>query len=152
VSSSTLQRRRGSLPAEVQALEEPKRRAWEVLADGGRWRDAAAAAGVPIGTVWLWGKQTPAFRAMLTGRIVGQADAAADMVDRTFDEALASDADDKAKARGLRCAMHIQKQVVQVAAPSVLAHAGGVSVNINLGSVLADSLPAPPIDIDVPDV
>ena len=149
MSSSTLQRRKGSKPPEVQALPEWQQVAWQALADGLRWKDAAALSGHSIGELWALSRREP-FRSLRSARVAASLDSAGDMVDKALHQGLESE-DAKAQALGLRAAMHVQK-VASSSDAAALAHAGGVSVNINLGSVLAASLPAPPIDIDVPDV
>lgn len=149
MSSSTCQRRRGSLPAEVQALPEWQQVAWQALADGLRWKDAAALSGHSVGEIWALSRREP-FRSLRSARVAASLDSAGDMVDKALQQGLESD-DAKQQALALRAAMHVQRVASSNEAAS-LAHAQGVSVNINLGSVLADSLPSPPIDIDVPDV
>ena len=96
------------LPEPVQALTEPQQRAWTALAEGGRWRDAAQAAGAPVSTVWRWAR-FPIFRSMLDQRFMPLYDPAIDVMGKALDRALDDEADGRAIDTGLKAAQMVQR-------------------------------------------
>lgn len=72
------------LPPAVKALSAPKRAAWQALAEGRRFKDAAAAAGVTVHTVWRWCRDEP-FATMHSHRLIPHLDAASDAIGDALD-------------------------------------------------------------------
>ena len=94
-----------ALPEPVQALAPHLRRAWEVRAAGGRWRDAAKAAGVEVGTLWRQAQHHIPFRDALRLAYLEHDDAHRDVIARTLADGTAPEATDKDKDRALRAAV-----------------------------------------------
>ena len=141
------------LPAPVDqppaTLTEPQRKAWRVLADGGRIRDAAAAAGAPISTVWAWRRTSPTFRAALEARYAALHDTATETMETAMARAT-PDADARDIGNALRAAGMVQRGLgigVPLGGGNAPAHATAVSVTVNLAGALAAGPDGPSIDV-----
>ena len=139
------------LPEAVAALSEPMQRAWTSRASGGRWKDAAAAAGVPVSTVWHWARRHKAFREALEASYLPLEDDHRDVLASALDTARQPEADDRALDRGLRAAMHVSKGLgigAGLGAVNARAHATTVDVRVtlDLGGLVGGDHGVPAID------
>ena len=144
---------RDELPPAVLALSPTMQRAWLARAQGATWREAARAAGVPVGHVWAWARQHTAFKATLALPYVHLDDQHRDVLERTLADGLDADADDKARDRALRAAVHVGRGL-GIGVNDATSAPARVDVSITLDVADALSRPAsarPPLDVDVLD-
>ena len=141
-----------ALPEPVQALAPHLRRAWEVRAAGGRWRDAAKAAGVEVGTLWRQAQHHIPFRDALRLAYLEHDDAHRDVIARTLADGTAPEATDKDKDRALRAAVHVSRGlgIVSSGIGAAPAHAP-TSVSVTVAVGLLGGAGTPP-SVDVPGV
>ena len=139
------------LPPAVRAFTPEQQAAWKVRASGGRWKDAAAAAGVPVSTVWHWARRMPAFKAALEAAYMPLDDAHRDVLEQALEQGLDPEAQDKALDRALKAAVHVSRGLGIAASQTTPAHATvAVTVNVGLPDVLGRALPveSAPLDVD----
>ena len=122
-----------ALPPAVKALSAPKRAAWQALAEGGRFKDAAAAAGVTVNTVWRWCKDAP-FKSCMSAAYLPHADAARTVVSKALQEAQ-DDTDERAMDRGLKAAQMVQRALGIGVGGAAAAPASPSTLNLQVNLV-----------------
>ena len=137
------------LPAPVKALPPLRQRAWLALAEGANFREAAARAGTTTQHVWRWARDEP-FRSLLATRFLPLADDADAAVAARLSEGLAEGANDNAKERSLRAAMHVHRGL-GIGVTGASAAPARVDVSVRVAVSLDGVLRAPAsLVIDVP--
>ena len=130
-------------------LPPNKARALHVLSAGGRYKDAAAAAGVDVALVWRWAR-TPAFKTIMNAALLPLADDATETIGRILKD---TDPDHKTKDRQLRAAIHVHRGL-GIGEVNV-ARAGDVQVNVQVNGALSArpalvaSAPAPMLEAEL---
>ena len=138
-------------PPATAALSTPMRAALDVLAEGGRIKDAANAAGptTTVSQVWAWQRRHPAFRATLDARYAALADAERDVLSVALARATDPEATERDVGNGLRAASMVQVGL-GIVSSSVNAH-GPASVSVTVAVGLLGGVGTPP-SVDVPGV
>jgi len=139
-------------PPATAALSAPMQAALDVLAEGGRIKDAAHAAGptVTVSQVWAWQRRHPAFRAALDARYAALADAERDVLSVALARATDPEATERDVGNGLRAASMVQGGL-GIGPSQVNAHAAGPQVNVTVAVGLLGGAGSPP-SVDVPGV
>ena len=142
------------LPEAVQAMPTKMQRAWRALANGERIRDAAAAAGVPISTVWSWRRTHKPFRSAVEARYAAMHDDAQDVMTAAMQRAT-PEADARDIGNALKAAGMVQRGL-GIGVPLGGANAGApanvtvhVAVGLLGGVVGSPSISQPTWDVEV---